>query len=143
MFFWFKREVDGFVGDTLWGKQMKIHASGLRCLEIQGDVSDPTLEIPTIPEKFIAKVTSRERILRNFCREGIYEYEGVTLMVRNDFSHGHHVQEIRMHGPSLKSLKAIYTLVRQDKLTPTENWGESWEEEKPKEIMALTDGAGI
>ncbi|OGZ32235.1 MAG: hypothetical protein A3H02_00840 [Candidatus Niyogibacteria bacterium RIFCSPLOWO2_12_FULL_41_13] len=135
---WLKNDVEkrlaalkeqGLLGDV----EVKTHSnSGKKYLNIYEDVFDPTMDALNIPEELIEKVTLRDRIYRGFRMEGIYRNEGATLMVktegrtRSDMM-GNYIeheewQDISVAAPNLEKLRIIYTLVRQNKLSPEENW---------------------
>ena len=105
--------------------------SGKKYVTVYEDVFDPTSDV-NIPEELIEKVTLKNRIHRGFRVEGIYRHEGATLMVRTESRvHSEMMansieceewQEISVAAPNVEKLKTIYTLVRQSKLAPEENW---------------------
>lgn len=118
----------GLLGDI----KVETHRnSGKKYIMIYEDAIDPTADI-NIPDKFIRKVTLKDKIYRGFCIEGIYRHKGATLMVRTESRvHSEMMatniereewQEISITAPNVKKLKIIYTLVRQKKLAPEEKW---------------------
>lgn len=115
-------------------ENMEVYAdndSGEKHLIVYGDIFDPTKIMPDVPEKFVKKVTLKERIDQGFRAEGIYRIEGATLLIRSKVRvhfRGDNIareewQEISVSAPNIEMLKAIYTLVRQGDLDPEENWG--------------------
>ena len=81
--------------------------------------------LPDIPEDLIECVTFLEgEIYRGLRTEGIYRHGEAKLIVRTRKSSkdGTYSQSIESIGPSVASVKDIYSLVRQGKLQPVENW---------------------
>lgn len=90
------------------------------------DGINPIACFPDIPEELIEKFTFKEKIGRESTdiREGIYRLEGdenTELQIREMPGY---IKEkyISISSKSLGSLRKIYSLVRQGKLEPVENW---------------------
>jgi len=82
-------------------------------------VGDPTSTIPEALNELVEQVTVRETIHTGFRYDGIYRVDDAVLTA----SHTGDSQELRISGPSVESVNTIYSLFRQDKLQPEENWG--------------------
>ena len=102
--------------------------TGKKYVEVHGDVFFPTTEIPYISSDLIERVTFKDVIWRGLKTEGIYRHRGAELVVKTGPRHNPtpsepgEIQEIAVSAPNLESLREIYTLVRQGKLAPEENW---------------------
>ncbi|MDP2860186.1 MAG: hypothetical protein Q8N98_00565 [bacterium] len=122
-------QLQGLLGDV---KADTSRNAGRKYISIYGDVFDPTTDVPNIPDELIEKVTYKDRIYRGFRTEGVYRHEGAEMVVKTevkvhsemmaDTIEREEYQEINVSAPSIEALKAIYTLVRQGKLAPEENW---------------------
>jgi hypothetical protein len=121
----------GLLGDI----RVETHRnSGKKYVTVYEDVFDPASNV-NFPEELIEKVTLKDRIHRGFRVEGIYRHEGATLMVKTgsrvhsemmaDHIEREEWQEISVAAPNVEKLKSIYTLVRQSKLAPEENWDDA------------------
>lgn len=140
MYIWLKKGAEerlatlkeqGVVGEV----RIEIHRnSGKKYLSLYEDPFNPTADLPEIPEELIEKVTLQDRIYRGFRFEGIYRHEGATLLIKtrvncekvytrdSEYAYREEWQDISASAPSAEELKAIYTLVRQGKISPDENW---------------------
>lgn len=105
--------------------------SGKKYVCTDTEISDPTSEIATCLCELAKKVTIRERIFRGLRTEGIYHYNGVTLIVKTQRSFGRGspdsnelCQDLSISGPTVERVRVAYSLFRQGKLQPTEAWGE-------------------
>lgn len=108
--------------------------TGKKYISVYGDVFDPTEDVPSVPINLIEKVTLRDCIYRGLRTEGIYRHEGAEMVVKTrvrvhsemmaDTIEREESQEVSISAPSVDVLKMIYTLVRQGKLAPQENWEE-------------------
>jgi len=125
MYIWLREEVD-----IPKGINPEIHqASGKKYVSIKCDLMDVTITLPTIPDSSIERVTAKDVIeqYRGFRQEGIYRYKGAVLVVKTK-SNGQagmdrqEWQEVNVSAPTVVILREIYTLVRQGKLSPDENW---------------------
>ena len=113
-----------------WDFRPETHrGTGKKFLGVYEDL-DPILEV--VPEEIVGRVTMKEQIYRNFRSEGVYRHEGAELTVKTDLRihsestatniEREEYQEISVSGPSVRAAKTIFTLVRQGKLLPEENW---------------------
>ena len=102
---------------------------------IYEDLFNPTINIPDVPKEMVEKFTFEERISSNLRAEGIYRHGGAEMLIKivaevHDDSSIYPgtdlkweiLQKISISAPSVASLKEIYTLMRQGKLSPVENW---------------------
>ena len=81
--------------------------------------------LPDIPEKLIDCVTRMENeIYKGFRKEGVYKHNGARLMVTTTrhLKADAYYQRMEIIGPSVTSVNEIYSLVRQGKLQPVEDW---------------------
>ncbi|HUW72159.1 MAG TPA: hypothetical protein VMV66_03165 [Candidatus Humimicrobiaceae bacterium] len=81
--------------------------------------------LPDIPEELIDCVTRMENEIYNgFRKEGVYEHNGAKLVVTTTrhLKADVYYQRMEIIGPSVTSVNEIYTLVRQGKLQPVEDW---------------------
>jgi hypothetical protein len=92
------------------------------------DFTDPLVPLPPIPIPYIAKVTYRGVLSQNstFRPEGVYR-RGKAMMSLKNYINPHTnpplgYQKMEAEARGMKSLRDIYTLVRQGKLQPIENW---------------------
>ena len=119
----------GLLGDV----RVETHRnSGKKYIATYEDAFDPTADVPNIPDELIEKVTLKDRIYRGLRTEGVYRHEGAVLLVKSrvevhsemmaDKIEREEWQDISVSAPNAAVLKAIYTLVRQGKLAPEENW---------------------
>ncbi|MDP2930693.1 MAG: hypothetical protein Q8N56_03770 [bacterium] len=152
LYFWFKKGAEEGIKalrqQGLLGEKLEVKTdgdSGRKYISVYEDPSNPASEIPSIPEELIEKVTIKDyHIYQGFRTEGIYRHEGAVLMLKihieieRDFKGGGmerlEWQDVSISAPSVETLKAIYTMVRQGKLKPEEDW----EHYSPKEI-----GSGV
>ena len=112
--------LNGFIKDS--------RIAGKKYVLVNEDICDPTAEIPDIPVNLIEKVTLREIIFTGLRTEGVYRLNGAEMVIRTTPLNGEYngyCQSIHASAPSVESLKKIYTLVRQGKLDPGENWEEN------------------
>ncbi len=140
MYIWLKKGVEeqlatlkeqGLLGDV----RVETHRdSGKKYVTVYEDVLDPVSDV-NFPEELIERVTLKDEIHRGFRVEGIYRHEGATLMVKTrskvhsemmaDHIEREEWQIISVAAPNMEKLKTIYTLVRQSKLAPEENWDDA------------------
>ena len=117
----------GLLGDV---KVETNRDTGKKYVPIYGDVFDPAAAVPIIPTDLIERVTLQDRIHRGLRTEGVYRHDGAELVLKTDISFNsgpfdeedREYQNVNVSAPSVKLLKEIYTLVRQGKLAPEENW---------------------
>lgn len=110
------------------------HSSGKKYLSVYGNIFSPTVGVLDVPEELIERVTFQDRIYRGLRTEGVYHHEDATLLVKTEVRvHSEMMadriereewQDISVSAPNMEKLRAIYTLVRQGKLSPDENWGD-------------------
>lgn len=102
--------------------------SGKKYIKTYIELGDPTSEIAEVLSELVERVTVKERIFRGFRVEGVYRHNGATLTVRTETRSLEYLQEVwqwvNISSPSVEAAKAIYSLLRQGKLTPDENWEE-------------------
>jgi hypothetical protein len=121
----------GLLGDV----RVETHRnSGKKYIVIE-DAIDPASNV-NVPEGLIERVTLKEIIYRGLRAEGIYRHRDATLRVKTgrsvdpgtveDRIQREEWQEISVAAPNVEQLKTIYTLVRQKRLPPEENWDDSW-----------------
>jgi len=119
-------------------------------ISIWEDVFSPVTELPNVPEELIEKVTVKEhRICRGLRKEGIYHHEGTTLMVTTKrtvhsemMAESVEVEErqyIDVSAPTIAKLKTVFSMLRQGKLTPDEDWEKDLREiEREKRVEEET-----
>ena len=146
MYIWLKekgeKELKALQQKGVLGKNFRVDTNddtGKKYLSIYEEELDPLLGI--IPEEIVERVTMKEKIYRNFRPEGIYHHEGAELVVKTEVMIHSNIyvkkierdeyQDLSISGPSVKVVKTIYSLVRQKKLDPDENWGEELPTETP------------
>lgn len=94
---------------------------------------DPTNKFPTIPAQYYDRVTFWQEIHTNFRAEGVYRHKGAEMLLTNKTKYpairstvGKNepeiLQEIKILARTLEDMVEIYSLVRQGKLLPAENW---------------------
>ena len=134
MYLWLKQGAEeqlqafkeqGLVGDL---RVETDHISGKKYILTYTEVSDPTSEIAEALGDLTERVTAKDRIVSGLRAEGVYRHNGATLTVKTGMhsyeGYSREVwQRVNISGPSVETVKAIYSLFRQGKLTPEENWG--------------------
>lgn len=104
-------------------------SSGKKYISTYTELSDPTSEIAKALGDLTEKVTARERIHRGLRPEGVYRYNGATLIAKttvdglSDSSQDTY-QWLKISGPTIEAVENIYSLFRQGKLVPEESWEE-------------------
>lgn len=91
---------------------------------------DPTFVFPNIPRELIEKITLKGRIDVSFRAEGIYRHDDAVLLLEthswversDDDLVSTTWQDVSVSAPSIEKLKTIYSLVRQGKLQPEDDW---------------------
>ena len=81
--------------------------------------------LPDIPEELVRCVTRMENeIHQGFRREGVYRHKGarLTVVTTKYLKADEYYQRMEIIGPSVTSVNEIYSLVRQGKLQPVEDW---------------------
>lgn len=139
MFIWLKKGAEENLvalkeQEILWDVKVETdRGTGKRYIHVYEDVFDPATEIPDIPTDLIERVTLKDVIYRGLRTEGVYHCGVGTVMVVKtevkihsemmaDTIEREEFQRISISAPSVEALKSIYTLVRQGKLAPEENW---------------------
>lgn len=132
-------------------KVEKDKESGKSYIAIWEDIFSPVTEFPNVPEELIERVTVKEhKIYKGLRKEGIYYHEGTTLMVTtiiNVYSEMmaesvevEEYQYINVSAPTIEKLKVAFSMLRQGKLTPDENWGKDLREiEREKRIKEMAE----
>ena len=95
---------------------------GSRYFDISFPDRDP---MPEIPESLIKCVTMHQgEVYGLLRRQGVYEYGGSRLVVKTHkhTKDGSFFQSMEGSGPTTVSMMEIYSLVRQGKLWPKEDW---------------------
>lgn len=137
MYIWLKKGAEkrleelqqkGFLGKEL--KPETHRGTGRKYLRVYEELDPLPDAIPE--EELVECVTTKERIHRNFRPEGVYRHEGAELTVKTEVRihsetsatniEREEYQEFLISGPSVKAVRTIFTLVRQGKLAPEENW---------------------
>ncbi len=104
---------------------------------------------PDISGDLVERVTWSETINRGFRTEGLYRHERAELVVKTeeetdydgmDKTRTSH-QVISVSGPSVDTARKIYSLVRQLKLQPEENWEVKPEKKEPPKEPATETAA--
>lgn len=148
MFFWLKQGAEqkledlrekGLVGDL---KVETDDISGKKYVRVYEELDDPTSELPKCLSELTERVTAKERILRGLRTEGVYRHNGAILIATTGRYTDKYVREVwqwvNISGPSVEAVRAIYSLFRQGKLKPAEDYeapqvqSEPKPEEKPK-----------
>jgi hypothetical protein len=129
MRFWLKED-----SGCLEVKGVKVKkGQGSHFVDFVGHAWDPTADIPEIRPECILRVTDREVIADNFRREGVYHYQGAVLVAKNGYeiepggrrsgsSTVWRTQFVSVDAPTLGLAKEIFSLFRQGKLQPEEDW---------------------
>ena len=99
--------------------------SGRKYIETYSNIGDPTIKIRPDLLALMAEITVHDNAVGHSYQEGIYRFEGVTIMVRTT-SWNQSLpcsQSVYISSPiSLEKLQRIYALFRQGRLTPVERW---------------------
>ena len=132
MYLWLKQGAEeqlqffkeqGLVGDL---RVITDDSSGKKYINTYTEVGNPINEIVECLGDLTEKVTSQNRIYRGFRAEGVYRHNGATLMAKTSGNFHDHLQEswqwVNISGPSIEAVETIYSLFRQGKLAPEENW---------------------
>lgn len=109
------------------------------------DINDELVSpMPDIPPELIKMVTGVETIYRGLRTEGLYRKESAELILKThvrfhpsesfmDMGTGRESwQDITVSGSSVEAVKEIYSLVRQGKLEPEQDW------ESPPAVQEVT-----
>jgi hypothetical protein len=100
---------------------------GKRFVSHDYHILDPTIDIPDVPPGMIERFTVKDNIYQGLRQEGLYYLPSgakmllFTLVYYSDFG-ANRYQEISASAPSIDALREIYTLVRQEKICPIEDW---------------------
>ena len=114
------------------GLEVKSDPSGEKYIELYADPLDPATSVPTIKRTYIKRVSFVDKYSAGFRTDGIYRLKGATARVETNRSfHGgfdkgqleETYQYISISAGSIRTLREIYTQVRQGKLKPAEDWG--------------------
>ena len=132
MYLWLKQDVEeqlrvlkeqGLVGDL---RVETDRTSGKKYISMYTEVGDPTSEIAEVLGDLAERVTAKDRIFRGLRAQGVYRHNGATLTVKTGMQSRDYSQEVwqwvNISGPSVETVEVIYSLFRQGKLTPEENW---------------------
>jgi len=117
-------------------------STGKKYIPCHGDPFVFPEYLHNIPADLIERVTFKERIYRGLRTDGIYRHEGAELVattevrVHPEMETGRIQREewqgIMASAPTIATLKTIYTLFRQGKLQPAENWEAKQPSAEPK-----------
>ena len=138
---WLKAEAEAKLAalkeQGLWG-DVRLDISrktGQKYISLYESLSDPTAEIPNIPQELIERVTIKESIHTGFRTNGVYrceEAKGAELVAKTEVRVHSEMnansieretyQNISVSGPSFEAVKSIYSMFRQGRLLPDENW---------------------
>ncbi len=137
-----------------WGKDLYLlelveivldDVSGEKFSAIDVNPFDPAVIIPRIARKYIKRVTIfGQKYFEGFRTDGIYKLKGATAKVEtienhsrpyndHDSWHSERYQTISISAGSIKTLREIYTKIRQGALKPDEDWGVSLSEIQHRE----------
>ncbi len=111
----------------LYYQGLEVHRSnpdGGEYIEIPGDPHTPTFPKQPVPAKHILRVTYEGSYITGFRTDGIYEIGKARASLRMNRTTIGPRQEISISAPKISQLQAIYTLVRQGKLKPSQAWTE-------------------
>ena len=148
-----KRDVDWACGkkefEFLGDVRVETHEnSGKKYIDVRCDnPMDLTFIFPDIPQELIEKITLKGRIEVNFRTAGIYHQDDALLLLESrsfiERSSEDLIlvtwQDVSASAPTIEKLKNIYSLVRQGKLQPEENW--EAKPEKKEQAVEPTDPA--
>ena len=133
MYLWLKQGAEeqlqvlkeqGLVGDL---RVETDRTPGKKYINTYTEVSDPTSEIAEALGDLTEKVTAKDHIVCGLRADGVYRHNGATLTVKTGmyYQDSREVwQLVSVSGPSVEAVNTIYSLFRQGKLTPEENWEE-------------------
>ena len=131
MYLWLKQGAEeqlqffkeqGLVGDL---RVETDRTSGKKYINTYTEVSDPTSEIAEALGDLTEKVTAKDHIVCGLRADGVYRHNGATLTVKTGmyYQDSREVwQLVSVSGPSVEAVNTIYSLFRQGKLAPEENW---------------------
>jgi hypothetical protein len=144
MHIWFKdgaeKIIDDLTSQGVLQKKLNIYEhslTGKKCiiLEVEDiNQADVLPFLPAIPEDIIDFVTIEETLeAERYLPQGVYRHDGAELVAKNDvsiypsfFGKGEnivtHGQKVSIVSPTIRKAFVIYTLFRQGKLSPEENW---------------------
>ncbi len=108
---------------------------------------DPTAILPKVDRKLVARVTLIDQYSEGFRIDGIYRHKGGVATVvtthkvhtafgMNDVATTEDYQTISISAPSIKTLREIYTKVRNASLAPTDDFGSDIGEIQHRRRMA-------
>jgi hypothetical protein len=123
--------------------------SGQKYISVNADPLDPAASMPIVARKHIQRVSYSDKYFEGFRADGLYRHKGATARVETvESSEGYgearfdrRYQIISISAGSIKTLREIYTQVRQGKLKPAENWGVGLSELERRERLAAAKAA--
>lgn len=137
------------------GFEVKSDQAGAVYIDFNVDPFDPASYVPNIGHKYIKRVSFLDKYFEGFRTDGIYKLKGATARVEteeryisagnlHESGHEERYQNISISAGSIRTLREIYTLVRQGKLQPTEDWGTDLQvlEERREREAALKAAEG-
>jgi len=124
--------------------------TGEKYIVIHADPLDPAASMPRVARKYIKRVTyTEEKYFEGFRTDGVYKLRGATARVDtievvhapgwqnvNDTTTISRHQTISISAGSIRTLREIYTKVRQGTLKPVEDWGAHLSEVEHRERRA-------
>lgn len=125
-------------------------SSGEKYISVNADPLDPAASMPKVAHKHIKRVSYTDKFFEGFRTDGVYRHKGATARLETvEDSEGYgearfdrRYQRISISAGSIKTLREIYTQVRQGKLKPTEDWGVGLHELEHRERQAALKAAG-
>jgi len=120
--------------NRLNGLEVESDEGGEKYIDLyRHDPIDPTSSyVLSIDRKYIKRVSFVDKYHAGFRTDGIYKFKGATACIETKRTfHGgfdkeqleETYQNISISAGSMRTLREIYTQVRQGKLKPTEDWG--------------------
>ena len=121
--------------DYLNGHQIEDDGSGSKYIEVRTDPTNPASSVPTtIDRKYVKRVTFVGTYYSGFRTDGVYKFKGATAHVvtlhrihKGTNYEGKAIekevyQQISISAGSVRTLREIYSAVREGELEPCENW---------------------
>ncbi|MFA4831601.1 MAG: hypothetical protein WC618_05585 [Patescibacteria group bacterium] len=111
------------------------HDTGEKVITSDVELFDPTSKLPAVPAQYFDRVTYWGIIEGYLRTEGVYRHHGAEMLLVTKKTYTSNdseiYQEARILARSLESLQEIYSLVRQGKLLPVEDWEQPIQEAAP------------
>jgi hypothetical protein len=127
MYIWIKPGVD------VPGAKVNEYIGHRAYLSVEGNIANPLLSLPPVPDDSIDSITHRETIYRGFRNDGMYQLDEETVLTITTHVHSwgdimdynpikEVYQSLEIIGKSVESMRKLYCEVRSGKKQPDSDW---------------------